>query len=475
MSADLLHSLLSNVWTTFLVVLFFGGSIFVHELGHFLAARWRGVVVERFSIGFGPAIWSRHGRDGVDYRISWIPIGGYVLLPQLAENNAAEGASRIDASKLPTVSYTSKLLIFVAGAAFNILFAFVLACIIWVIGQPQSDDMATTRIGYVSQTLDMPDGSKAPSPAAAAGLRVGDIVRAVDGRTMTDWNDVVESLVTGSGRDSNDHPSTVFSIERDGNPLSLVLHPLLAGDEKLRRIGIGPGFDLVVFKVAADSPEERAGFKSGDELLRLDGVTMLNDLACFEYVQAHSARGIRADILRGGTELTLTIPPHPPAKTVDGFGLNLMPKVTLIHPSPIVQLREQFAMTFRTLASLLNPHSDIGLSKLNGAIGMVRILHNAAMVGVSAVLMFTILINVSLAIFNLLPIPMLDGGQILFATIGQLRGRALPAKFILATQSVFLVLLLSMILYVNFFDFRRWMDDLKAEKTMATDRVSGDK
>jgi regulator of sigma E protease len=152
-----------------------------------------------------------------------------------------------------------------------------------------------------------------------------------------------------------------------------------------------------------------------------------------------------------------------------------MPNVTLIHLSPVAQLGEQFAMTFRTLASLLNPHSDIGLSKLNGAIGMVRMLHSAATAGVSAVLLFTTLINVNLAIFNLLPIPMLDGGQILFATIGQLRGRALPAKFILTTQSVFLVLLLSMILYVNFFDFRRWMDDLKTEKIMAADKVSGDK
>src|SRR5256714_11816365 len=97
---DLIHSLFANLWSVFLVVLFFGGSIFVHELGHFLAARRRGAHVERFSIGFGPAIAAWRGRDGVEYRISWIPLGGYVLLPQLADLGPIEGESVADVSKL---------------------------------------------------------------------------------------------------------------------------------------------------------------------------------------------------------------------------------------------------------------------------------------------------------------------------------------------------------------------------------------
>src|SRR2546423_13421052 len=105
---DLIHSLFANLWSVFLVVLFFGGSIFVHELGHFLAARRRGVRVERFSIGFGPAIWSRRGRDGVEYRLSWFPLGGYVLLPQLADLGMLEGESNVDAAKLPPVTYLTK-------------------------------------------------------------------------------------------------------------------------------------------------------------------------------------------------------------------------------------------------------------------------------------------------------------------------------------------------------------------------------
>lgn len=136
MASDLLHTLLTNLWVFFLVVLLFGGSIFVHELGHFLAARRRGAVVERFSIGFGPPIFKWKGKDGVEYRVSWFPLGGYVLLPQLADLGAVEGQSSVDTSKLPPVSYATKMIVFVAGATFNILFAFFLACIVWVVGQP---------------------------------------------------------------------------------------------------------------------------------------------------------------------------------------------------------------------------------------------------------------------------------------------------------------------------------------------------
>src|SRR6478609_7529463 len=117
---ELLLSLLHNVWAIFLIVLFFGGSIFVHELGHFLAARRRGVKVSRFSIGFGPAIWKRVAKDGVEYRLSWIPLGGYVALPQLADMAAIEGEAE-DTEPLPPVSYSTRMIVFAAGAFFNIL------------------------------------------------------------------------------------------------------------------------------------------------------------------------------------------------------------------------------------------------------------------------------------------------------------------------------------------------------------------
>jgi regulator of sigma E protease len=124
-------------------------------------------------------------------------------------------------------------------------------------------------------------------------------------------------------------------------------------------------------------------------------------------------------------------------------------------------------MTFRVLAGLINPQSDLGVSKLSGPVGIVRIFRATAQSDIRLVLWFTILVNVNLAIFNLLPVPVLDGGHMLFATIGRLRGRALPASFIMTTQSVFIVLLFSLILYVSFFDVRRLVRDARSERAEA--------
>jgi regulator of sigma E protease len=137
------------------------------------------------------------------------------------------------------------------------------------------------------------------------------------------------------------------------------------------------------------------------------------------------------------------------------LGVSLTTGSRLIYPAPWVQFSAHVSMTFRTLGSLINPQSDIGLSKLSGPVGIVRVFHLAAQADLRLVLWFTILVNINLAIFNLLPIPVLDGGHMLFAMLSKLRGRALPANFIMTTQSLFMVLLFTMIIYVSFFDVRR--------------------
>ena len=129
MDNTFLGELATSVRGIVLLALFFGGSIFVHELGHFLAARKRGLKIERFSIGFGPRLFGWTGKDGVDYRVSIIPLGGYVALPQLADMEGIEGASSEEAEKLPKISYADKMIVSVMGAVFNVIFAFVLALV----------------------------------------------------------------------------------------------------------------------------------------------------------------------------------------------------------------------------------------------------------------------------------------------------------------------------------------------------------
>jgi len=465
MLAVVLHSVLSNLWTALLVVLVFGGSIFVHELGHFLAARRRGVLVERFSIGLGPPIWSHRGRDGVEYRISWIPVGGYVLLPQLADLGSIEGASRVDPSRLEPVGYVSKLVVFVAGAAFNVLFAFLIACILWVVGQPEPKDAATTRIGYVSRTVELPGGSVVPGPAATAGVRPGDIIRSVDGQTVSTWTDVQQLIQLGSGRTPSGDPRITLGLERQGAPLLLVIYPRLAGDEGTRLIGIAHATDLLVFSVAAGSQAAATGFKAGDTIESLEGAPILSVDSIADSLDAATSKPTPVSVRRNGSSVTFAIPPHPAARPGSDFGLEFTVALRTVHPSPFAQLGEQFTMLFRTLRSLINPHSDIGLSKLSSAVGIVHYIHDAAEVGLPVVLMLTVLLNVNLAVLNLLPIPVLDGGQILFATIARIRGRPLPANLIVAAQGVFVVLILSVMLYVSVFDVRRWVRDVDLERT----------
>jgi len=465
MPTDLINALFTNIWAVFLIILFFGGSIFVHELGHFLAARKRGVHVSRFSIGFGPKMFSWEGKDGVEYRISWLPLGGYVALPQLADMPAVEGEKNPKTQDLPPVSYSTRMLVFVAGATFNMIFAFLLATVIWLVGQPTTSDQATTQIGYVVDEIEISDGQTIPSPARQADLRIGDTIRAIDGYEVENWQEFLQTLVTSAGRTEKGRRYNVFSIERDGVVNDVTVYPRLAGDEEIRKVGIIAAYELLVHVVAPGSAGEKFGILPGDRFLSLDDTRILNIQTYADHLMAHRDREISVHLEREGQPFTLTIPARPEVEQPADLGLQLTTDSKLVYPTPFEQFSSHIHMTFRTLGSLINPQSDIGISKLSGPVGIIRVFHMAAQADIRIVLWFTILVNINLAIFNLLPIPVLDGGHMLFATIGKLRGRALPPNFIMTTQSVFMMLLLSMILYVSFFDVRRIIRDVTPDAT----------
>jgi regulator of sigma E protease len=468
----MLHSLFANVGSAFLIVFFFAGSIFVHELGHFLAARWRGMYVVRFSIGMGPPIWKWRGRDGVEYCISWIPIGGYVLLPQLAELGALEGKSEggsesqpsVDYASLPPIDYASKMIVALAGVVFNLIFALLLATILWVAGQPEGADMATTRIGYILPVLD--ETASVPSPALQAGLRIGDEVRAIDGLRVHDWAEMQQTLYTGAGRGPDGQPSAVFTIGRDGSELAVPVRPRLSGDDRLRRIGILPYYDVLVGKVEPGSIADKAGLREGDVLQSVDGIPVHNDMIFSDRLEKAHGKQVEAIVRRDGENVPISLQVAPSAKSEE-LGLALGPPVRTVHRQPFALVGRQVRESLATLISLINPRSDVALSQMSGPVGIVHTFGEAAQSGLPAMLMFTVLLNVSLAIFNLLPIPALDGSHMLFATISWVRGRAMPLRFILATQSVFIVLLLSMIVYVSYFDINRWVHEAQAERSAA--------
>jgi regulator of sigma E protease len=455
-------SLFTNVWSVLLVILFFGGSIFVHELGHFLAARRRGVKVERFSIGFGPKIFSWVGKDGVEYRLSWLPLGGYVALPQLADMSAIEGESSPEAAKLPPPSYSTKVIVFAAGAFFNILFALALATVLWGLGQQVAKEEQTNQVGVVLDQIELPNGQMVPGPAFAAGVKPGDIIRSVDGKAVSSLSDIGYLVALGSGRGTNYEPKVDLIVEREGQTLPITVFPQKIGSEKVREIGIEPSTQVYIGNVQSGSAAETAGLKANDLITHIDDEPVRYQSMIREHLRKTGGRPVQVTFVREGKTDTLTATPlkvtDPQTKTeVYRLGVALRGELTIetVHIAPWTQIERNATMTWRTFVSLVSPRSDIGLSKMSGPIGIAKQLHAFAQYDFRAVLWFAILINVNLAIFNLLPIPVLDGGHIFFATVAKLRGRALPPQFIAATQSTFMLILFSVMIYVSFFDVRR--------------------
>ena len=357
-------------------------------------------------------------------------------------------------------------MVFAAGAFFNIIFAFALATILWFAGRPAPEYLATTRIGYVIPTLKLADGSEAPSPAAAAGLKANDLIRQVDGRPVQDWNQFKSALVLGTGTQQDGQRVVRLGIERDGQLLDITASPQRSGDERFRTIGVSPAFATIIDQVAPGSPSAAIGFQPNDEITAIAGRAVTAPEVLFDYLRTHPNQPVQLTVLRHGQSVALTVPaaitgqPHPLT------GLTQRTNFSLLRESPWTQISEIVGNTFRTLWSLVSPKGDLSFSNLSGPIGIGRGFWNAGQSDfpLRYALWFAILINVNLAIFNLLPIPVLDGGHILLATIAKLRGRPLPANFILTTQSAFMVLLLMMVLYVTVFgDIRRLVSDFKAD------------
>ncbi|MFA5258137.1 MAG: site-2 protease family protein, partial [Opitutales bacterium] len=277
MSPSDIKSLLGAPWAMILALFFLCASILIHELGHFLAARWRGLVVERFSIGFGPRLfgWTR---GGVDYRISAIPLGGYVALPQLAGVRALEGESGYVPDELPPLKAGDKIIVSLAGPLFNILFALLLGVVIWQTGRPANASEQTTAIGYAAREVRDAAGDWVPGPARAAGLMAEDKILSIDGTPVREWTDIVQAIATSSGYDAQNQRVVgvevnrkELSVERGGQILTFAVKPVLSSGTGLRDIGILPLRPAVVGEVFPNSPAMSAGLMPGDRILSVDG------------------------------------------------------------------------------------------------------------------------------------------------------------------------------------------------------------
>ncbi|MEX0331285.1 MAG: RIP metalloprotease RseP [Puniceicoccaceae bacterium] len=456
----MLSRILSDPQAIFLVILFFGASIFVHEWGHYIAARWRKLKIDRFSIGFGPRLFGWKDKQGVDWRVSLFPLGGYVALPQLADMRGIEGDYDNGGEPLPSISYADKMYVAGAGAFFNILFALFLGCILWATGIPVSGEYESTTVGYIAPTMLDEEGMERDGPALKAGLQPGDIILQIDDAKVSDWEDIVYAVTTGVRRTESGNPRTDMIIQREGEEKSLTLFPVLDQYEGIRRIGIAPANSLRIGQVMDNSPAALAGIEQGDTILAANGQPLYHTIALSRIIRDDPEAAIDLEILRGGESLHVNLTAEQVVYNTAGdttpmIGVRWEPVTSMRHDDPITQVVDAVETTLRVLGALLHPKSDVGISNLSGPVGISYTLYVISQIGILEVLSIVVLINVNLAILNLLPIPVLDGGHMAFATIAKLRGRPIPAQVIASAQGIFMLLFLAIFVYVTFFDVGR--------------------
>lgn len=431
------------VYVAVAVVLMFGASVFVHELGHFLVALRRGMKVEAFAVGFGPCIWSRV-RNGVEYSIRWIPAGGFVKLPQMITSETLEGGSS-GGPPLPPASPGSKILVAFAGPLMNVAFAFIIAAVVYWTGLPVPVNPAI--VGPVDEA----------SAEYAAGIRPGDRIVAINGQPVGSWEEVAERVILSR--------TNVFAVtvEREGRRETYTLSASLNNALGLKMLNLEPQDHPVVRRVLPGSAAEAVGLRPGDTVVSFAGVPIAGREQFIKLIQQRPGEPTELVVMREGQQLRRTITPRLNPATNKGFiGAEIGGSERVVYqvrrpgPTPWENFREVWERTIGTLSALLHPkETGVGAKDLSGPVGIFAFLAAQVSIDYRLALNFLVLLNLNLAILNLLPIPVLDGGHILMALVEWVRGRPLSLRVVEYTTTGFAVLLISFMLYVTFFDLKR--------------------
>jgi len=450
------------------VLLLFNLLIVVHELGHFLAARWRGLYIERFGVWFGKPLWKKK-INGVQYSLGSLPFGGFVALPQLAPMDIIEGKADVDRARLPKISALDKIIVAVAGPLFSLLLALCFAVIVWAVGHPVSEADSTTVIGYVT-----PD-----SPAQKVGLQPGDRILSIDGkpvRRFMGMNDSVSwDVVRSEGK------KIAVKFQRDGKTQTVWAEPYKAETrgwrrKSVRQLLIYPAETPIIAKVEANTPAAAAGLRSGDIIHGFNQTPIYHPIALLEYINKHPNEELVLQVERGGSRLDLRVKPTllPTAgemKPRIGIQWDSTGIVSIQHPNPIEQVYNSVTSTLKTIGAVASPKSDVKLQHLSGPVGIWNIYLRLfeAEGGWKLALWFSVILNVNLAILNMLPIPVLDGGHIVLALIESVRRKPVNMKVLEVVQTSCAVVIIGYMLYITFFDVqdlpfvRKRLDQLEAQ------------
>ena len=534
---------LGSIGSILIVVLVVGFCIFSHELGHFLAGRWRKLHIDAFSIGFRK-IWGKK-INGVEYRIGWLPLGGYVELPQVDATD--EEIKAADGTVLPRAKPIDRIITAAAGPLANILCGMFLACFVWYFGIPQDSPnmqrmtvakvdakspeykaglragdvivrlngdpidctwmklaenimytvgpvrlgierkgkpmeieytpvdnpnapgrLGREKIGYPFFSVHIPvELNPLPgSPAEKAGIRKGDTLVSIDGQRVGSALELQQILAT------SEQSPVVFTVRRDGGLLKLPVTPEVEpGAETSYKIGIVfkdesvPTVDMVI----PSSPAARSGVQSGDVIRILEGQPVGSPKMMIDFVAAHGANPLNLTVERNGRQKSFVLTPQKVRMRTVGVDL-----LILAHPTPFRQFGNIFRQTFMALRGMLvSGANKVGLTEktstlkprhMSGPIGIGTVLYKMfRRAPVMMAVHFVVVFMFALAIFNLLPLPVLDGGHIMFALIEIVFRKPLPTVVVKGLSMTFIGLLILLMLYVTYFDVLRLLPDGKTQ------------
>lgn len=448
--------MVSVLWNLVAFIIALGILITVHEFGHFWVARRCGVRVERFSIGFGRALWRRTDRQGTEYVVAMIPLGGYVkMLDERVETVAPE--LRHEAFNNKTVCQRAAIVS--AGPIANFLFAILAYWVVFIIGVPSYRPV----IGEIAPQ----------SIAAHAEISPGMELKSVDGIETPDWESVRLALVSKIGDAQTEVEIAPFGSSQKVSKTLDLRHWSFEPDKEdpVRSLGMiprGPQIESVLAEVQAGSAAQKAGLQAGDRIVKVDGQLLGRWVTLVKRI--HNAPGLPLvlEIERNGAPLSLTLIPDTKPVGKDkavGFA-GIIPKViplpdeykTIRQYGPFSALYQAGDKTWQLMhltVSMVGKliTGDVKLNNLSGPISIAQGAGASAGVGFVYYMMFLALISVNLGIINLFPLPVLDGGHLLFLAIEKLKGGPVSERvqdYSYRIGSILLVMLMGLALFNDF-------------------------
>jgi regulator of sigma E protease len=450
----LIHTILA-----FAVVL--GVLIIVHELGHYLVARWCGVKVLRFSVGMGKVIFSRRfGPDQTEWALSILPLGGYVKMLDAREGDLSHLSPEDLKREFTVQSVWRRIAIVAAGPIANFLLAIVVFAGLYSYGVPEP----ATKIRVASEK----------SVAYQAGLRGGELVTAVDGEPIKVWTDLrwlmLQSVI--------DKKPVRLDVERAGSdgytskimetvtlPVDSIGTEDLEGDF-LEKLGIELARPPAILgQISPDGPAMRAGLQQGDLIVDVNGKRIVDGLSFVETVRASAGKNLHINAERNGQPVAFDVTPASVTKDGETFGriqveVPLAPDMITVASNPIAAVGKAVKKTWDTSALTIKMVGkmivgEVSWRNVTGPITIADYAGQTARIGWISYLSFIAFVSISLGVMNLLPIPVLDGGHLLYYSVEVLTGRPVSERFGAIAQRAGVGLLMTLMLVAVFNDINR--------------------